>query len=423
MITDIYISNCFAFNEKVWFSLNADLRQKKLLSNVSVSNNFNCLKSAVLFGQNNAGKTCFINCVRSLKNIMLNKDPLLQPNLFSHSPICELAICFIHNDKKYKFHVKFDVTKHEFTYECFSSISYDKYSNMKEDILLCKDVENTNHNYADDEDLYKTIALLGNNNLIIYQLDNTKFDSLGNIKDVLQDIAKKIDVVSLNNIPMRKTIDILKNKNNNTDKIVDFIKNSDLYLNDYYYADIDSVEIKQNDKDLDSNEKVLNIPENIQDKVCLTSVYKNHHVPSFIFDSAGTKKLVALSSYIIEALEKGKFLFIDEIDSGIHFKLTRAIISMFNNEFNTEAQLICTAHDTNLMDTKRLLRKEQIWFVSKDIDRVYLYSLAEFTAKDGIRAETPIVERYKKGVFGSIPEPELIKSLLDIVNNKNETQE
>ena len=90
---------------------------------------------------------------------------------------------------------------------------------------------------------------------------------------------------------------------------------------------------------------------------------------------------------------------------------------MFNNELNVNAQMIFTVHDINLMDCKKMFRKEQIWFVHKDQDGVYVYSLAEFTAKSGIRDTTDIVEKYKKGVLGALPDPNLINSLLSIKGN------
>ena len=108
---------------------------------------------------------------------------------------------------------------------------------------------------------------------------------------------------------------------------------------------------------------------------------------------------------------------IDELDSSIHFKLTRAIVAMFNNELNTEAQMIFTVHDINLMDCKKMFRKEQIWFVHKDVDGVYVYSLADFTAQQGVRDTTDRVEKYRKGALGALPEPELIQSLLSIKGN------
>ena len=158
--------------------------------------------------------------------------------------------------------------------------------------------------------------------------------------------------------------------------------------------------------------------EKLMEQIRLVSTYKGVKVPSLIFDSTGTKKIATLASYIIEGLEKGRILIVDELDSSINFKITRAIVEMFNNELNTNAQRIFTVHDINLMDCKRMFRKEQIWFVHKDQDGVYVYSLADFTAQQGVRDTTDIMGKYRKGALGALPDPELINSLLDIKGNK-----
>ena len=46
-----------------------------------------------------------------------------------------------------------------------------------------------------------------------------------------------------------------------------------------------------------------------------------------------------------------------------------------------------------------------------------MYSLADFTAQEGVRDTTDVMERYRKGVLGALPDPELIKSLLSIKGN------
>ena len=86
---------------------------------------------------------------------------------------------------------------------------------------------------------------------------------------------------------------------------------------------------------------------------------------------------------------------------------------MFNNDINKKAQLIVTLHDISLLDCKKMFRKEQIWFTSKDENGTNLYSLKEFSyEKDGIRDTTDIIEKYSKGFFGAIPEPDLIETLI-----------
>lgn len=109
---------------------------------------------------------------------------------------------------------------------------------------------------------------------------------------------------------------------------------------------------------------------------------------------------------------------VDELDSSIHFKLTRVIVAMFNNALNTSAQMIFTVHDINLMDCKKMFRKEQIWFVHKDERGVYVDSLAVFTVQQGVRDTTDIMEKYRRGVLGALPDPELIRFLLDIKGNR-----
>ena len=66
--------------------------------------------------------------------------------------------------------------------------------------------------------------------------------------------------------------------------------------------------------------------------------------------------------------------------------------------------MIFTVHDINLMDCKRMFRKEQIWFVHKDEEGVYVYSLADFTAQQGVRDTTDVMGKYRKGalVFNSL---------------------
>lgn len=128
--------------------------------------------------------------------------------------------------------------------------------------------------------------------------------------------------------------------------------------------------------------------------------------------------MAALASYVINALEQNRILIVDELDNSLHFKLTRAIIALFNNELNADAQLVATVHDVSLLDCKTLFRKEQIWFAHKDRDNAYLYSLAEFKSdKNGIRSTTDLIEQYRRGVFGALPEPDLFNSLLEVRSN------
>lgn len=416
MIIEIRAKNCFVFEEELSFSMKADMRNKKFASNVHRENNFNVLKTAGVYGPNNVGKTCLVKCIRAIKSVLLDKESGLLRNIFSNDEVCQLGVTFLYQGRKFSYDFWYNAKSGEYVHETFSEILKDQYSNEKEVLRLKRDTINEEY-YCIDEDVQMMMPIISKNNLFCYLVDTTKFESLKEMKNILVGFAEKIDIINMNNIPMKHTIELLKNRNNLQEKIVEFIKNADLYMDDFKYVDGDKIQVDAGDEAGRPEEKELDIPENIMDQIRLVSTYKGVPVPSMIFDSTGTKKIAAIASYVIEALEEGRYLVVDELDSSIHFKLTRAIVALFNNELNTNAQMIFTVHDINLMDCKRMFRKEQIWFVHKDEEGVYVYSLADFTAQEGVRDTTDVMEKYRKGALGALPDPELIKSLLSIKGN------
>lgn len=417
MIIELRAKNCFSFEDPIVFSMKADMRNKKFASNVHRENNFNILKTAGIYGPNNAGKTCLVKCFNAIKKIMLNKKPNLMPNLFTKNSICELGITFLAEGREFSYDLHYDAQNEEFLYEKFLEIQKDQYGNEKEILWLEKDTVNQRYSCI-DQDVLLMIPLMSSNNLLCYVIDASKFEHLEKMKKIIIEFAQKIDILNMNNIPMKKTIESMKNKGGLQKKVVEFIKNADLYMDNFEYVDMDQIKIDDRTENEKPDEEVLNMREKLMEQIRLVSTYKGVKFPSLIFDSTGTKKIATLASYIIEGLEKGRILIVDELDSSIHFKITRAIVEMFNNELNTNAQMIFTVHDINLMDCKRMFRKEQIWFVHKDQDGVYVYSLADFTAQQGVRDTTDIMEKYRKGALGALPDPELINSLLDIKGNK-----
>ena len=132
----------------------------------------------------------------------------------------------------------------------------------------------------------------------------------------------------------------------------------------------------------------------------------NHDVGGVLFDlddneSAGTQKLVKLSGPLLDTLENGRVLIVDELDARMHPLLTRLIVSLFNSPANrSNAQLIFASHDTTLL-TPKLFRRDQIWFTEKDqYGATDLYSLVELK---GVRKEAAFGKEYIQGKYGAIP--------------------
>jgi len=118
-------------------------------------------------------------------------------------------------------------------------------------------------------------------------------------------------------------------------------------------------------------------------------------------ESEGTQKLFAFSGPLLDTLEKGKILIVDELDARLHPLMTRQIIQLFNDpETNPHhAQLVFSTQDTNQLDN-RLLRRDQVWFIEKERQGAsVLYSLVEFKERDNAVHD----KDYVLGRYGAIP--------------------
>lgn len=136
---------------------------------------------------------------------------------------------------------------------------------------------------------------------------------------------------------------------------------------------------------------------------------KFHHITEHgeaVFDlmdeSSGTRNLLFLTGPILDILNKGLTLVVDELDTSLHTRLVQALVRLFHRpEVNTGgAQLIFTTHDTSLLDAYGLLRRDQVWFVEKRPDQSSsLYPLLDFSP----RKNEALERGYLQGRYGALP--------------------
>jgi len=131
---------------------------------------------------------------------------------------------------------------------------------------------------------------------------------------------------------------------------------------------------------------------------------KNGHSFDFVKsdESDGTQRLFDLIPILNDAISNNRVVVIDEIDRSLHSSLTLDLFGTFysKRKRNSRCQLICTTHDTSLMNLE-FFRKEEIWFVEKENQVSSLYSLDKFKLKDNI---ANISTNYLLGKYGSIPQ-------------------
>ena len=131
-------------------------------------------------------------------------------------------------------------------------------------------------------------------------------------------------------------------------------------------------------------------------------------------ESEGTKKLFDIAGLLLFAfnIKIGGLIILDEIDSNFHPSLLIKLISFFNdtNINKSNAQLLFTSHDTNLMSPS-LMRRDQFYFTEKEENEgTRLYSLSELK---GIRNDADFAKQYLAGFYGGIP------SLSTFLGDKN----
>jgi len=161
-------------------------------------------------------------------------------------------------------------------------------------------------------------------------------------------------------------------------------------LND---IDIDIVDYKFSEE-----EKKLYTIRKVNDKL--------YELP-FIYESDGTRKVLASLPMILLALRQGRFVIIDELDAKLHPKLLRYIIKLFHDpEINRNgAQLLFSSHDLTTMKND-VFRRDEIWFAyENDNHESNIYSLYDIRDENDKHVNNTAAydKQYLEGRYGADP--------------------
>ena len=118
-------------------------------------------------------------------------------------------------------------------------------------------------------------------------------------------------------------------------------------------------------------------------------------------ESKGIQKLFEVFGPIVDIILKNKVLIWDEMETSLHPRIVKELLRLIMyGKQDSQAQLIFSTHDTNLLDLNTF-RRDQIWFTELDKDRnTDIYSLAELK---NVRKDENISKGYMNGKYGAIP--------------------
>lgn len=124
-------------------------------------------------------------------------------------------------------------------------------------------------------------------------------------------------------------------------------------------------------------------------------------------ESAGTRKMMSLAVALNDVLQNGTLMVVDELDSKLHPKLLRFIVTLFQNpDINKHgAQLIFTCQDVSIMRND-VFRRDEIWFAARNASEVSeLWSLADIHEPNGnpVSKNAAFDKQYLSGRYGADP--------------------
>jgi len=418
MIIKFSITNFKTFRNKAELSFIASNYDKtREAENIYTCESFglNVLKSGVLYGANASGKSKLMDALLFMRNFVLssslesqkgepiNVEPFLLSTESNNKP-SEFEIIFIH--RKQLFRYGFEVDKEKVISEWLY------YRPLKREIeLFIRDGQNFSVHERKFGKGYKLAKekMIRENALLISVASQFNEEIAG----LVIDWFKRLKVISALESQGYKpyTVSILKNGAKKF-KILDLLQKADLSISDII---LEPINIAHLPKVIQGNLKDLVLQKIEKEKAEFYALNTVHNVfddggsivDKEIFDmekdeSSGTNQFFALAGPIIDVIENGYVLVVDELDSKLHPNLVLKIIEIFNSsELNPKnAQLLFNTHDTNLLSAD-IFRRDQVWFVEKDLfGASKLYSLSDFKE---VRKEENFENNYINGKYGAIP--------------------
>ncbi|EOC1429088.1 ATP-binding protein [Cronobacter dublinensis] len=417
MMVNFSLSNAFSFRDAQNLSMLAVSSSKDDINqaNVVTLKNERVLKSALIFGANASGKSNLIKTLSLMRDIVLhsvqaiessitkNVIPFLLSEAGPNSPT-EMEVVFISEGVKYRYGISLlqGVIKEEWLYYTPSS---------RETILFERDSNSIEINKA----AFGEANLFVKDGLIQKTRADVPFISVvagfdGEHSKRVVNWFSDIAVISGSNESAFTAI-TLKLINESSDfkswikKILPAFQISDIYL-DEVAPELPFNDIKTDDDNLKNLFSSIANLAKTQKMFSLRVIKKTANGEISVpidFESEGTKKIVYLLGPIYNAMKSGGLLLVDEFDSKFHTLLSKFLFALFHEQSEHGSQIIAAVQDVNLMSTE-FFRRDQIWFVDKDIKSggSNIYSLVEYKEKQRT-LKASYGHDYLTGAFDAIP--------------------
>jgi uncharacterized protein len=409
MLVQFSVANFRSFSEKQTLSLVASNYFNELAENkvqpLVRNKKLSLLKTTAVYGANASGKSNLLKALRFMRLQVVKTDRSpnvrIQPPLFKLTQttlegVSEFEAIFVEGGKTYQY--GFCCNETGFTEEWLhigsKQVLHRKYntkvSSYDYPILKIK---------AESDDVIKVWQTLAKNPNSLF-LPKAVSNGATYLQPVLDWFEKRLVITSNFNTSYSEK---LVGKATKRQEILNFLH--DMGLQDIVAIESKPVDLSKvqflEEMPNELKTKFLNDLKSREDVFFRRKMIDSGETTEFNIESEesdGTQELFAFAGPFLDILSNGKVLLVDEIDSSLHPLVVHQLIEMVQKG-KTKAQLIFTTHDTSIL-SKELLRRDQVWFTEKTpAHATELFSLADFSPRDGEAFE----KRYLNGRYGGVP--------------------
>ena len=408
MIIEFSVENFRSFKDKVTLTMDSSSSKKIPQNLINLGGNNNLLKSALIYGANSAGKSNLIKAIEFMKGMVtkshsFNVDSKILPAVpfklseASKKKPSKFELIFLCGGKKYRYGFSCNSTK------VFEEYLFEKSAKKEKLVFSRSDTKTFKFGFDDEkQELYKSQTI--DNTLYISRATQLGYDKTKNIYDYFsENILVNMGITHTDPSSWVDTVTKMNDNSEFKEKIVNILKKADFGGIENFLIKKEKVSVKKFTFNFSNVDHEFESTDGFDDVYKAQTMHRTDDGKIVYFDlndeSEGTRKTLSILGPLLNIMEEGKVLFIDELDSSLHPEITRMIVKLFNSKNNKGGQLIFTTHDTTLLDNE-LFRKDQIYLCSKEPNGfTTLSSLLDYD----IRSDVDFERAYLNGRIGGVP--------------------
>jgi uncharacterized protein len=391
------------------------------------------MKVAAMYGPNGSGKSNLIQAIGYLTHLLWSNGRMSSGDALPHHPFSldhrlskepsEIEVTFLRDNKVWRYGVKILPSKvHS---EWLFARGFEARSQERR--YFARDTEGSTIGPILLRFRRLLLEMTNDNQLYLAKLDQNNCDLIEGAWAWLVQYLRPVGEVS--NFPLNVSARNCKSSTSR-EYIIDFLNSTDVLV-----ADIDVTIEERSEFSKMSNDEVqaffkgssrpvVHIEHDAMQRYDVKFLHRTRDGELTPIDleeeSSGTINLFALAGPILETLEQGYTLVVDELNQSFHPQALNHIIELFHsNEANPNgAQLIFTSHDVAIMD---MLERDEIWFAEKQTDGASVYfSAADFgtTRQGGARRKQSFGKRYLEGRYGALPDVDVVTAIQSLLKHR-----